>query len=183
MPHIDLLELPYFEGISLDHLVSLVELMEPRQFAANQVIVVENTPTPPPLYIATRGNVQIRKRTPAGDDRPLAELNAPTLFGEIELFCQIPAVATAVAVTRVDAFALSRETFDRLFKSQHPGLLRFTFNVAKVACHRLAVSDEIMARRMGNEDLVAARQAMFSALTNAVGWPETTGAFKRPDKL
>ena len=56
MPHVDLLELPYFEGITLDDMVSLVERMEPAQFESGATIVVEGDP-PPPLYIATGGSV------------------------------------------------------------------------------------------------------------------------------
>src|SRR5262245_45167293 len=136
MPHVDLLELPYFEGISIDALVSLVDLMEPRKFSRGAVIVNEGGPGPTPLYIATTGRVLISKHAP--DDRPraLAELDSPTLFGEIELFCQIPPVATASALTEVSAFALTRETYERLFSAHHQALLRFTYNVARVACHR-----------------------------------------------
>jgi CRP-like cAMP-binding protein len=182
MPHVDLLELPYFEGISIDSLVSLVDLMEPRKFAAGTVLVAEGAPVTPPLYIATGGRILVTKAGPDGKDRPLAELDSPTLFGEIELFCQIKPVATARAVTAVSAFALTRETFDRLYASRHPALLQFTFNVARVACHRLAVADEIMTRVLDGEDLVNLRRAVFASMSDANAWPHTTGAFKRPEK-
>jgi CRP-like cAMP-binding protein len=182
MPHVDLLELPYFQGISIDDLVSLVDMMAPQHFAAQAVLVEEGAPTPPPLYIATKGRVLITKRGPDQKERSLAELDGPTLFGEIELFCQIPPVATARALTPVAAFALTRETFDRLFASRHPALLQFTVNVARVACHRLAVSDEIMTRVVGGDDLVNIRRAVFSSMSDAGAWPHTTGAFPRPAK-
>jgi len=180
MPHVDLLELPYFEGISIDALVSLVDLMEPEQFERDAVIFAEGAPTPTPLYIATSGRVLVSKRGPRGSERCLAEFDSPTLFGEIELFCQIPPVATARALTRVSTFKLNRPTFDKLFAAHHAALLRFTYNVARVACHRLAIADEIMARSLGDEDLVKIRRAVFSRLNAEEGWPEKTGAFKRP---
>jgi len=40
MPHIDLLELPYFDGISAADLVSLVDTLEPRQFKAGAVLLM-----------------------------------------------------------------------------------------------------------------------------------------------
>ncbi len=180
MPHVDLLELPYFEGISMDALVALVDLMEPRQFQSGAVIVQEGAPQPPPLYIATTGRVLVCKRGPDGNERNLAELEAPTLFGEIELFCQMQPVATARALTTVSAFTLTRETFDRLFASRHPALLQFTCNVARVACHRLAVADEIMTRVLDGENLVQMRRAVFATMSTAGTWPGTTGAFPRP---
>ncbi len=179
MPHVDLLELPYFEGISMDALVSLVDMMAPRSFDVGAAILREGD-SPAPLYIATTGKVAITKRGPGGSERRFAELDSPTLFGEIELFCQIPSVASVVAMTRVSAFALTRETYDRLFASGHPALMRFTFNVARVACHRLAITDEMLARGETGEDLVNIRKAVYSAMSTNKSWPSTTGAFKRP---
>lgn len=180
MPHVDLLELPYFDGISIDDLVSLVDLMEPRYFRANDVIIEEGSAKPPPLYIATTGRVLISKANQEKKERPLAELDSPTLFGEIELFCQIGSVATARALTRVDAFLLTRPNFERLFQAHHPAIIQFTFNVARVACHRLAVADEIMARTIGGEDLVKIRRAVFARMRDQNQWDKVTGVFKRP---
>ncbi len=180
MPHIDLLELPYFEGISIDALVALVDLMEPRRFSSGQIIVGEGGRGPTPLYIATSGRVLISKIAPEGRQRPLAELDSPTLFGEIELFCQIAPVATATALTDVSAFALTRETYDRLFAAHHQALLRFTHNVARVACHRLAVADEIMTRVLDGEDLVSMRRAVFASMNDDGAWQHQTGQFKKP---
>jgi CRP-like cAMP-binding protein len=180
MPHVDLLELPYFDGISVDDLVALVELMQPRQFAPGSVIMREGDMAPASLYIATSGRVLISKGAGTGGERKLAEFDSPTLFGEIELFCQIPAVATATAANTVACFALDRATFDHLFALGHVALMRFIFNVARVACHRLAIADEMMARVLPTEDLVVLRRAVFAAMSAGGDWPEKTGFFKRP---
>ncbi len=180
MPHVDLLELPYFDGISMDDLVDLVDSMAPQEFAPGATIAAEGD-APPPLFIATHGRVEISKRGPDNAPRPLAELDSPTLFGEIELFCQCPAVATVRALTRVSAFSLTRSKFDKLFAEHHPAIMRFTFNVARVGCARLAIADEMLAQVLHGEDLVELRRAVFSNLALRVGWsPRTTGQFKRP---
>lgn len=178
MPHVDLLELPYFEGISIDDLVSLVDVLEPRQFGPGSVIMGEGDATPPPLYIVTQGRVRMSKNGGA-DERPLAELDSPTLLGEVELFCQLPPVATARALTPVCAFALTRETFERLFAQGHAALMRFIFNVARVACHRLAIADEMMAQVLPSEDLVTMRRRVFAAMSDRA-WPARTGFFRHP---
>jgi len=179
MPHVDLLELPYFEGISIDDLVSLVDLMEPRQYARDAIILQEGELSAFPLHIATRGRVLISKRGNNDQERSLAEFDSPTLFGEIELFCRIPSVATAKAVTDVSCFTLGNDTFDRLFASHQAALMRFIFNVARVACHRLAVADEMMARVLATEDLVRLRRVVFASMADR-DWPEKTGFFQRP---
>jgi CRP-like cAMP-binding protein len=181
--HVDLLELPYFDGISMDGLVSIVDLMAPVQFEAGAVIVPQGV-APPPLFIATHGRVLITKRAPDGKERSLAELQSPTLFGEIELFCQIPAVCTAKAVTPVSAFSLDRPTYDRLFASCHPGIMQFTFNVARVACHRLAIADEMLAQVLDGEDLIKLRASVWGKRDDKQrDWANTTGAFERPARL
>lgn len=179
MPHIDLLELPYFEGISMDALVALVDLMSPARFETGDVIVREGH-APTPLYIATSGRVLVTKQGPKDDERALAELDSPTLFGEIELFCQLPAVATTRALEPVDVFTLSRPTFERLFEARHPALLQFTANVARVACHRLAVADEMIAQLVDANDLINVRHAIFAKMREQSSLSTTTGVFERP---
>ena len=181
MPHIDLLTLPYFDGITEEDLVSLVDTMEPRQFKAGEIICTEGDP-PPPLYIATSGSVEILKRGPDGKSRVLAELESPTLFGEIELFCQIPAVSTARAVYRVSAFVLSRTAFDRMFKASHPALMRFTLNVASVTCARLTIADEMLTHMLDSADLAKLRQMVFAQHAQKDGWDRTTGVFTHMKK-
>ena len=181
MPHIDLLELPYFEGISIDALVSLVDLMNPVQFPAGETIVKEGDQSPQALFIATSGTLLITKADPGGKQRELAKLGAPTLFGEIELFCQIRPVCTAKALTPIAAFKLDRPTFDQLFKAKNTALMQFTFNVARVACHRLAIADELLAQAFEDKDLITMREAVWSRMTSGADLSNTTGIFKRDE--
>lgn len=161
MPHIDLLELPYFTGIAIDTVVSLIDAMVPANFEPGQAILTQGDKRIPPLYIVTRGKVSITKHTLGEDGYKIAELNAPTVLGEVELFCQIPAVATARAETRVHAFALTPTTFDALFTAGHPGLLRFVLNLAKVACHRLATTDTLLSQLMTHEQVALVHQKIL----------------------
>lgn len=177
----DLLELPYFDGISLDDVVSLVDRMAPVSVAAGGVVVPEGARDAQRLLIVTHGRVRLSKRSPAGKERELAEITAPTLFGEIELLCGLPAVCTARAATDVSAFALDRPTFDQLFAEKHAALTSFCCNVARVACHRLAIADTMLAQVLGDADLVKLRRRVFATLVPAEGdWSSsTTGVFRR----
>ena len=180
MPHVDLLDLPYFQGISLDDVTSLVDVMEPREFQPGQTILEEGEGPPPPLFIATYGDVVITKRAKGGHQRLLAELHSPTLFGEVELFCQIPPVATARAGSRLNCFALSKEKYHALYDARHPAVVAFTFNVARVACHRLAVADAMLAQILDDEDLVTLRRHVFAEMHHDE-WHQITGTFRRPE--
>jgi CRP-like cAMP-binding protein len=183
MPHIDLLELPYFEGISLDDVAALVDRMDPCYFPAGSVIVQEGDTASAPLYIVTAGRISMSKKGPDGADHPLAEPSCPTLFGEIELLCQLPVVATVRAVTAVSAFTLSRATFEALMAPpHHVPLLLFVSNVARVTCHRLAIADELLVSVLHGEDLVKMRSNLFAKQGPESSWTRTTGVFKLPPR-
>ena len=55
MPHIDLLELPYFYGIELDELVELIDQMTPRRVKAGEWLARVGEPVF--LNIATHGKI------------------------------------------------------------------------------------------------------------------------------
>ena len=82
MPHIDLLELPYFYGIELDELVELIDHMTPRRVKAGDWLVRVGEPVF--LNIATHGNIGIHRYSEDPTRPPIIyERKAPTLFGEI----------------------------------------------------------------------------------------------------
>ncbi len=177
MPHVDLLELPYFDGIDIDTLISLVDRMNPVRFPPGHTLFHEDQTNLSALYIVTRGQLELLKRAPDGPMR-LAALHAPTLLGEVELFTQVPAVATVRTLTEIDSFALSREAFETLMDEHHPAMLRFTYNVARVACHRLAVADTMLARKLGAVDLAELRRQIFGT-NDDLRSATTTGSFFR----
>ena len=176
MPHVDLLELPYFQGISIDELVALVDSMPPVEFQEGDFIIRESENIP--LFIVTRGKVAVEKNGPDNQMRILAELEAPTVLGEIELFCELPAVSTVRALTRVSAFVLERSTFN-LLRDRHNGAIgQFVFNVARVACHRLAVADQLLAARPVNENLPQLREDELARMNEGQDLSTTTGCFR-----
>ena len=181
MPHVDLLELPYFQGISIHELVALVDQMKPREFAEGQDLIVEGGPTP--LFILTHGQVAVLKKGPDGSLRPIAQLGSPTVLGEIELFCNLKAVSTVRALSRISAFSLDRETLLFLRQERHVAMSEFIFNVARVACHRLAVADEMLAMMPGSENLPQEREQHFEKMRRDGGTTSTTTSVFRIDEL
>jgi len=155
MPHIDLLELPYFTGIDIGDLVSLIDAMKPRQFAAGECLIVEGAAQYPPLYIITKGLIditQINPEAPKGPPCLLAQHEGPTLIGEVELFLARSPISTVRAITQVSTFVLERDVFAALREQKHPALLPFLFHVAQVACARLVHSDQMVVRALGGHD-------------------------------
>lgn len=176
MPHVDLLELPYFQGISIDELVALVDSMPPVEFQEGDFIIRESENIP--LFIVTRGKVSVEKNGPDNHLRTIAELDAPTVLGEIELFCELPAVSTVRALTRVSAFLMERSTFNLLRDSHNHAIGQFVFNVARVACHRLAIADQILATRPKDEDIPKIREDELAKMQEGQDLSDTTGCFR-----
>jgi CRP-like cAMP-binding protein len=150
MPHIDLLEMPYFEGIDIGDLVSLIDAMVPRQFAAGEHIITQGDAQVPPLYIVTKGLIDIVQQSPGGAPCLLAQHQGPTLIGEVELFLARSPSNTVKAITQVSAFVLEREVFAALRAKNHPALGPFLFHVAQVACDRLVHSDHMVVQALGH---------------------------------
>lgn len=155
MPHIDLLELPYFEGIDIGDLVSLIDAMQPRQFATGQHLITEGDPGPVPLFIVTKGMIDVTQKDARVPDAPpclLAQHAGPTLVGEVELFLARPPVSSVRAITQVSTFVLEPQVFSALRAARHPALMPFLFHVAQVACTRLVNSDHMMVRALGGHE-------------------------------
>ncbi len=176
MPHVDLLELPYFQGISIDELVALVDSMPPVEFREGDFIIQEGENIP--LFIVTRGQVAVEKKGPDGQLRTIAELDGPTVLGEIELFCELPAVSTVRALSRISAFIMERSTFNLLRESHNQAIGQFVFNVARVACHRLAVADQILAARPASENLPQMREDELAKMQEGQELSNMTGCFR-----
>ena len=183
MPHIDLLELPYFYGIELDELVELIDQMTPRRVRAGEWLV--KTGEPVFLNIATHGRIGIHRHSEGDGRSPIVyERKAPTLFGEIELFCGVTSIADVQAITDVEAFELTRTTFEELFAQRHPAMTQFVFNVAKVASHRLMISDAMLLKLDdGKTTLPDLRQHTIAQLKRDKGGGELTGTFVVPTSL
>jgi CRP-like cAMP-binding protein len=144
MPHIDLLELPYFADIDIGDMVSLIDAMLPRQFSAGQALMTEGDTAPPPLYILLKGEVAVTSRqdgSPQAEPWLVATQQGPTIIGEVELFLAQPATRTVTATTAASTFVLEPATFKKLYAERHPALMPFLYHVAQVACGRLVHSD------------------------------------------
>lgn len=65
------------------------------------------------LYILARGAVEVRT-TVDGEERAIAELSAPDVFGEMGLMTGAPRQASVIAKTQTECFRLGRDTFERV---------------------------------------------------------------------
>ncbi len=106
---------PYFrdlEGLEIARLVGVLE--EVRLPAA--CLIFEESDLADALYLLARGRVSVSVRTPTGD-RTLAELEAPTHFGELGLLLA-RRTGSARALTDVVLWKLPRDRFEQLVRER-----------------------------------------------------------------
>jgi CRP-like cAMP-binding protein len=83
------------------------------------VVVREDDPGTE-LYFLLRGSIAILKRDVAGKQRPVGELRAPTLLGQIGVVDRSRRTATGVAASEVIVAVLDPANFQRLVRETHP---------------------------------------------------------------
>jgi small-conductance mechanosensitive channel/CRP-like cAMP-binding protein len=72
------------------------------------------------LYVLTKGHVEVRVTTPEGE-RPVAQLSAPSFFGEMALMTGQPREATVVALTEVECLRIDKSGFQGILR-QRPAI-------------------------------------------------------------
>lgn len=73
------------------------------------------------LFFLLDGEVEVRMRDLCGEDRPIATLLAPTMFGHMGMIDAAPRSATCVAHGQARLAVMGRELFDELLDDPGPG--------------------------------------------------------------
>lgn len=102
-----------FTDMPLDHLMAVDAAMTREQFLPGETVFTEGE-LGDTLYIVFRGEVVIRKRISATEERELARLTSGQLFGEMSLFDDERRSATVVAATEAEFLTLDRDHFHSL---------------------------------------------------------------------
>src|SRR5712692_136981 len=101
---------PLFSKLHHAHLAELYAAMEPRTFAAGQVIIREGEP-PDYFYVVLQGHVQFLIRDAGGHELVVDDADPGESFGELAMITQEARAARAVAVDEVQALRMPQEAF------------------------------------------------------------------------
>ena len=105
----------FLEKLRAKDVISLLDQLEPREFAAGEVVVREGA-SAEVMYIVREGRLKV-SRAEAGDEHILGYLSDGDFFGERALLTDEPRSASVVTETATRCFALSRQHFDRLLET------------------------------------------------------------------
>ena len=159
MMHDKMKEISLFAEIkdSRESMEKLEALVKIRRYARDEIILREGD-CGGEMFIVYKGNVEIRKKTRAGDDYTVARLSADqnVFFGELSLIDDDMRSATVVATSDCECLAIAKSDFLSLGRRCPDIALPITQAIARMLAARM---------RKTTQDMLA----LFDALVNEVG--------------
>jgi CRP-like cAMP-binding protein len=99
-----------FKGIPTNDLEALIEVMEPKTFAENELLFQKGDPGDS-MFLILSGSVRIFTQDADQNEITLAYLEPTRIFGDFVIFDQKPRSASAVTVAPTECLVLYRDAF------------------------------------------------------------------------
>ncbi len=136
----DLGGVPIFKHLDAEERAELEELLEPASFEAGQIIFDEGGPEER-LYVITSGTVEVYKRVLPGRRQHLANVEAPTVVGEMGLLTEPRATASVEAATGVEAHGIERDRLLEMLDADSPAACKLVYEIGRTLAERMAATD------------------------------------------
>lgn len=134
---------PLTLGLKAEQLQHLGTLVEPVELARGDEILGEGIPAKG-LFICREGRLRVTQKTERGP-RTLAELEGPTVVGEVELISGSPSAATVAAATSAQGALLTVDAFASLVEAGDPVVAKLLRNIARVLARRVVAMNQRVA--------------------------------------
>jgi len=146
-----LADLPIFTGMAdaeIDEALSKAQLVEVKRgdYLITQGQQMQN------LWFIEKGRCEVTRRTEAGCQLKLAELEPGTQFGEMSFFHAAPHSADVIALTDMELLRLSREDYDLLCAAKNPIAYKLAINSLEQLSERLRRTDQWITNLVCQED-------------------------------
>ena len=115
-------EVPIFAALTTEEREELASRMRVRHFARDEVIFHRDDPSGH-FFAIVAGTVKLAAQDEAGRELAIAILRGGDVFGELELFDDLPRSVTVQAITETQALALDRRDFFDVLE-RHPRAMR-----------------------------------------------------------
>jgi len=136
-----------FKGLSKENLQELMPWLERIEIKPMQVIFREGA-KPDGLYLLCSGSVSVIKGSSKGHFR-LAELTAPSFFGEVSLLIDEHRSTSIKSTTQCLLGRLPADLFHKKIEEQNETALLICVNLARLLSERLVIADKIIANQTG----------------------------------
>jgi CRP-like cAMP-binding protein len=115
-------EVPIFAALTGEEREELASHMRVRQFARDEVIFHRDDPSGH-FFVIVAGTVKLAAEDESGRELTIAILRGGDVFGELELFDDLPRSVTVSAITETQLLALARSDFFAVLE-RHPRSMR-----------------------------------------------------------
>ena len=132
---------PLFRSLSHSELADIVSISKLLKVKKG-VTVVEEGDEGAAMYILVDGRAEVLKKLPGGENTHLANLKAPSVFGEMALIDRHPRSASVVTLTDSVLFQINLQAFNRLRDKYHSGVFKVLREIAPTLCERLREENE-----------------------------------------
>jgi CRP-like cAMP-binding protein len=106
-----------FSRLSLEEKQNLAEGVRPAPFSSGEVITRQGAAAHW-LYILTKGEAEVRVAGPDGHEHKVADVRAPSFFGEMALMTGEPREATVIARSDVECLRIDKDDFKGILASR-----------------------------------------------------------------
>ncbi len=142
-------KLPAFAGLSEAEVEGFVAACAKQTLKAGQQVITQEQPVANMYFVydgKLRVFIAVRKR-----EHELATLNAPSVFGEMELFTGGVGPANVTAVVETRALVMSHVAFRTRLDRADAAALKITRNFARVLAYRLSATDRKIAELLAKD--------------------------------
>jgi len=136
------------------------------------VTVVQEGDEGTAMYLLVEGKVSVVKSLQGGDTTQLAELDAPTVFGEMSLIDHAPRSASVITLMESVLFQVDLASFNKLRDSFRPAAFKVLRAIAPTLCQRLRQVNDRIGQFFKNPDVSLAdieQQYMSRAIGSSSG--------------
>jgi CRP/FNR family transcriptional regulator, cyclic AMP receptor protein len=141
-------DVPFFRHLDDEEREELEELLEPASFKGGETIFDEGGPEER-LYVITSGTVEVHKGVLPGRRQHLANIEAPTVVGEMGLLTEPRAAASVEAITPIEAHSIDRDRFLEMLDEDSPAACKVVYEIGRTLANRMARTDETIADIIG----------------------------------
>jgi CRP-like cAMP-binding protein len=133
-----------FAQLSEEERGKLADVVRVAPFSAGEVITRQGS-TAHWLYILTKGRAEVRLTGAAGEEQKVAELSAPSFFGEMALMTGAPREATVIALSEVECLRVDKDDFKEILARRPEIAKEISTILAQRRVELLAVRDNLDA--------------------------------------
>jgi CRP-like cAMP-binding protein len=132
-----------FEGMSPAEVGSVAEACTEVNFAAGELILIEGQ-VARALWLLIEGKVEVDLHVAGAGERIIAELSAPSIFGESSFFHAHPHSASVKTLSPTRLLKLDRSRFEQLAAENNIAALRLGVKAAELLAGRLYQTDRFV---------------------------------------